>query len=214
MFDGVIDISHHNGPNVDFRAVAGSGITGVIHKATQGTSFVDPNYSSNRARAKDAGLLFGSYHFGVDADGAAQADFYLKTVGPMSGELLALDFEGNNSGPSMTIQQAKDFVSAIHGRVGRWPVLYSGYFLKQLLGGKSDPILCSCPLWIAQYGPAAVLPSGWSEWKLWQWTDGATGVAPQPVDGVGHCDRDRFSGAAPDLAAFWNSVSAPAVASG
>lgn len=82
MFDGVIDLSHHNGHNIDFAALARAGIAGVIHKATQGTAFVDPLYAANREKALVAGLLFGSYHFGTGADGGTQGDFYLQTVGP------------------------------------------------------------------------------------------------------------------------------------
>jgi len=207
MFDAVIDISHHNGTNIDFAAIGREGIAGVVHKATQGTGFVDPNFGTNRAKALDAGLRFGSYHFGTGEDGGAQADFYLRTVGPRAGELLTLDFEGNNAGPSMTLEEARAFVTLIHDRVGKWPVLYAGHFLKDLLDGHADPVLVNCPLWIAQYGPAAVLPVGWSKWTFWQWTDGAAGVDPQPVAGM-HCDRDRFSGAAAELPAFWSSVAA------
>jgi lysozyme len=208
MFDAVIDLSHHNGPNIDFAAVAQSGIAAIIHKATQGTGFVDPNYAGNRRKALAAGLRFGSYHFGTGEDGGLQASFYLQTVGPQVGELLTLDFEGNNAGPSMTLEEARAFVTVIHDRIGKWPVLYTGHFLKDLLRGRPDAILSNCPLWIAQYGPKAVLPVGFKSWKLWQWTDGSAGINPLPVASVGHCDRDRYSGSADELPLFWNSVSA------
>jgi lysozyme len=208
MFDAVIDLSHHNGPNVNFPAAAAAGTAAVIHKATQGTTFVDPLFAVNREKALAAGLLFGSYHFGTGADGGAQADFYLRTVGPQPGELLALDLEANNAGPSMTLEEARAFVALIHDRIGKWPVLYAGHTLKEMLNGTPDALLTNCPFWIAQYGPAPVLPVGWTEWKLWQWTDGSVGVNPQPVPGVGHCDRDRFAAAEADLGAFWATVSA------
>jgi lysozyme len=207
MFDAVIDLSHHNGPNVDFRALAAAGIAAVIHKATQGTAFVDPVFAANRDKARAAGVMFGSYHFGTGADGGTQADFYLRTVGPQRGELLALDLEDNPAGPSMTLEEARAFVTLIHDRIGKWPVLYAGHALKEMLDGTADVLLANCPLWIAQYGPTPVLPVGWAEWKLWQWTDGAVGVDPQPVPGVGHCDRDRFATSAVDLTAFWATVS-------
>jgi len=77
----IVDLSHHNG-NVDLNQAQAAGIVGVIHNATQGTSFVDPMYQTNRAKAQQAGLLWGAYHFGVGADGVEQADFFLKTVQP------------------------------------------------------------------------------------------------------------------------------------
>src|SRR5262245_41928759 len=64
----VIDISHHNG-NVNLAKAKEDGILGVIQKATQGQSFKDPTYQRNRQKAKDAGLLWGAYHFGTGSDG-------------------------------------------------------------------------------------------------------------------------------------------------
>src|SRR5215813_669893 len=58
----VIDISHHNG-NVDLAKAKEDGILGVIQTATQGQTFKDPTYERNRQKAKDAGLLWGAYHW-------------------------------------------------------------------------------------------------------------------------------------------------------
>lgn len=52
----IVDISHHNG-HPDFAQAAASGIVGVIHKATQGLTFQDSMYTTNRQKALDAGLL-------------------------------------------------------------------------------------------------------------------------------------------------------------
>jgi lysozyme len=208
MLDSVIDVSHYQGANLDFAAAAQNGITAVIHKATQGTHSVDPLYVTNRSKARAANLLFGSYHFGTGEDGGEQAAFYLQTVGPQTGELLTLDFEGNNGGPSMALEEARAFVTFIHDRIGKWPLLYTGHYLKDLIGSHPDPVLSNCPLWLAQYGPTPVLPAGFAAWRLWQWTNGVVGVNPQPVAGVGHCDRDRFNDGSGGLAAFWSSVSA------
>ena len=41
MLDAVIDISHHNGLQLDFHAASAAGIQGIIHKATQGVSGSD-----------------------------------------------------------------------------------------------------------------------------------------------------------------------------
>jgi len=210
MFDAVIDVSHNDPIPMKFDKAAATGIAAVIHKATQGTGFVDPAFSTNRGKARTAKLLFGSYHFGIGASGATQAEFFLRTVGPRPGELLALDFEKNTTKgqTDMTVDQARDFVTTVHDRVGKWPVLYGGGFLKELLKGEPDPVLANCPLWLADYAGTPELPPGWSEFKLWQWTDGKQGVDPKPVEGIGSCDRDRFAGPAAELAAFWASVAA------
>jgi lysozyme len=66
-----IDISHHDG-NVNLAKAKEDGILGVIQKATQGQTFKDPTYQRNRQKAKDAGLLWGAYHFGTGSDGLKQ----------------------------------------------------------------------------------------------------------------------------------------------
>jgi lysozyme len=207
MLDVVIDVSHYNGQHLDFAAAAGAAVAAVIHKTTQGTKYVDPMLGVNRPAIISAGLLFGAYHFGDGSDGGDQARFFLDTVQPLPGQLVGLDFESNPAGSSMTIEEARAFVTEIHDSIGKWPVLYSGHDLKGALGGTADSVLSNCPLWLAQYGPSAVLPPGWSSWSLWQYTDGQIGN-PSPVTGIGHCDRDRFVGnAVADLRAFWASVS-------
>jgi len=52
--NAVVDISHHNG-NIDLQQAKADGIIGVIHKATQGTTGLDPMYQTNRAKAAAAG---------------------------------------------------------------------------------------------------------------------------------------------------------------
>jgi lysozyme len=206
MIDAVIDVSHHNGLNLDFGVAGDAGILGVIHKATQGASGVDPIYAANKAAVKAANLLFGSYHFGDGSDGDAQANQFLAIAAPATNELVALDLESNPGGPSMTLEEARAFVTVIFNTIGKWPVLYSGHDLKDMLNGTADSVLSNCPLWLAQYGPAAVLPPGWANWSMWQYTDGVVDN-PASVVGIGHCDRSRFDGDAPALTAFWATVS-------
>jgi len=198
----VVDLSHHNG-KVDLTAAKNAGIVGVIHKATQGWKYRDLMYAANRAQALAAGLLWGAYHFGVGADGVAQADFFLSTVQADQAGLLVLDFEANTADSSMDLIEARAFVTHIQQQTGRWPGLYAGQYLKELLGSSPDPVLSNCWLWLAQYGPTAVLPAGWGTWTMWQYTDGAVGPPPHEVDGIGPCDRDFFNGSIADLTAFW-----------
>lgn len=200
----VIDISHHNG-KVDFAKAAKAGITGVFHKATQGTGYTDPTYAANRAAAKAAGINWGAYHFGTGSDGVEQAEYFLSAVKPDGGDLLVLDFENNLQGPSMTLEEARAFVTHVQQHTGRWPGLYSGHYVKDLLHGTSDPVLGQCWFWLAQYGNTAVVPPNWKSWTFWQYTDGGIGPEPHSVDGVGRCDRDKFNGSASKLAQFWKS---------
>src|SRR5713101_6962630 len=192
LLNCIADLSHHNG-NVDLELAKADGLLGIIHKVSQSTDYVDPTYEGNRSKAEDAGLWWGAYHFGVGADGVAQANHYLETVGRSEDVLLALDFEANPQGPSMTLEEARAFVTHVFEETSRWPGLYSGHYLKELLGTQTDPVLASCWFWLAQYGPTAVVPVNWKTWTMWQYTDGGVGPEPHSVDGVGRCDRDRFN---------------------
>jgi lysozyme len=198
----IIDLSHHNG-QVDLIKAKAAEILGLIQKATQSTSFTDPTFVANRQKAAAAGLSFGAYHFGVGADGVEQAEFFLKVAQPRDTDLMVLDLEANPQGPSMTLEEARAFVTHIQAATGRWPGLYAGHYLKELLGTANDPVLANCWFWIAQYGPTPVIPAAWKTWTLWQYTDGALGPQPHTVDGVGACDRDTYNGALENLIAFW-----------
>jgi lysozyme len=205
MLNAVIDISHHNQVS-SFAKAKDAGVLGVIHKATQGTTFLDPTFKKNRKRIADAGLLFGAYHFGTAGDASAQADFLLSSVGDDA--LLVLDFEPNPQGRDMGLLEAEQFVHHVFSMTGRYPGLYSGHTIKEALAaaGITKPEqteLSKCWLWIAQYGPAPLIPTVWSRWTLWQYTDGALGPQPHEVPGVGRCDRDQFNGTAQELADFW-----------
>jgi len=199
----VVDLSHHNG-RVDFNRVARAGIVGVIHKATQGIKFVDPSYHSNREQALAAGLLWGAYHFGTQADSGKQVNHFLNTVDPDAQTLLVLDYEPNGKS-TMTLAQARNFVSKVNDLTGRFPGLYSGSLIKERLAGKPiDPIFSHCFLWIAQYSKAPTrIPRTWPTWTLWQYTDGFVGPEPREVDGIGRCDRNRFNGSLAGLKRLW-----------
>jgi len=187
-----------------------SGLTGIIQKATQGTTYIDPTLKVNAQNAIDAALAFGTYHFGTNADGVAQADCYLQNVKGYTG-LLVLDFEPNSTPETtMTLAQAEAFVQAIEAATGIFPGLYCGGYARQLLASTPSAILANCWLWYAQYGPAPQIPTAWTAWTMWQYTDGDSGVVTTPVPGIGPCDRETFNGDANALTAFWekNAVSA------
>jgi lysozyme len=201
--NSIIDVSHHNGTKLRFDKAAADGIVGVIQKATQGEAYIDPTFKKNKAAILQAGLLFGAYHFGTGANGVSQAQHFLDTVAPDNKTVVVLDFEDNPVGSTMTLEEARAFVTHIHQELGRWPLFYSGHTIKRVLGNTVDPLLRNCPLWLAQYGPTPVVPACWSTWTLWQYTDGAAGPQPHSVDGIGLCDRDFFNGSDAELKSWW-----------
>jgi lysozyme len=201
-YDDIFDISNWQGlPKMG--AAKAAGFDAVIIKATEGTGSIDPSFAHNWAEAGSQKLLRGAYHFSEGGSGVAQADFILDTVKPDAKTLVALDFERNPNGASMTIDEAVAFVSHVHDELGRWPVLYGGDKLKTALNQQANATLSNCPLWLAQYGPNADLPPGWASWTLWQFSNGTINKPASPVPGVGACDRDRYIGDRAALAANW-----------
>lgn len=203
--NAVVDISHFQS-NVDFAAVKADGLLGVIHKATQGAGYTDPEYAPNRPAALAQGLLWGAYHFGTAQDVNTQVSHFLQVAAANESTLLVLDWEENGiaSQGTMSLDQAVQFVQGVKDAVGRYPVLYGGSLIKNSVG-TGNSVLSQCPLWLAQYSANPRLPEGWSSYAMWQYTDGVHGPEPHSVNGIGNCDRDVFKGTASELEAFWKS---------
>src|SRR6266566_100367 len=107
----VVDIYH--GDRVSsFKKAADFGIWGIIHKATTGATGRDDKYPNRRKPARDAGLLWGAYHWGTKADVAKQMKNFLDYAQPDRSTLVALDFERSGEN-TMTLDQAREFLTRI-----------------------------------------------------------------------------------------------------
>ena len=205
--NAVFDISHLN-EQLDLAKAQAADMMAVFHKATQSIGvnlFHDKKYPDRRTDAKDAGLLWGAYHFGTSGSGTDQANAFVDYAQPDKDTLLVLDFERatTKGESSMNLQEARDFVNQVKVRTGKYPGIYGGSMLKEVTKSGPDPVLSHCWLWIAQYAEVPHLPNGWSDYRFWQYTDGVHGPGALPIDGVGNCDRDLFQGTAAELTAFW-----------
>jgi lysozyme len=186
-----VDISHWN-PTPDWTRLKAGGTMGVIHKATEGTGYVDDQLFKRAKPAIDAGLLWSTYHFLNTSSTYAQMDHYLSTINPVEGERVILDHE--DAGVSLArLEEAVNNILEL--RPGLQITIYSGHLIKEQLGSKRSELLATkTSLWIAQY-TSANAPSWptatWPQWSLWQYTDKAT------VDGVSKpVDGNRFNGSA------------------
>jgi GH25 family lysozyme M1 (1,4-beta-N-acetylmuramidase) len=204
----VVDLFH--GDRVtSFAKAYQAGIRGIIHKATTGATGKDDAYSGRRAAALKAGLLWGAYHWGTSADVTKQLDNFLGQAKPDDQTLVALDFEPSG-GYTMSLSQAREFLSKIEEKLGRKAVLYSGNLIKEKLGNKNDAFFGSHRLWLAQYGPKPSPPKSWRSYWLWQYTDGESGPDPKTVDGLpgdakGNLDCNSFEGTPRELELQWAS---------
>ena len=133
----VVDIFHGDRVST-FKKAADFGIWGIIHKATTGATGKDVKYPTRRKPANDAGLLWGAYHWGTRADVAKQVRNFLDYAEPDQNTLVALDYErtGRNT---MTLDQAREFLTRIEEELRRKAVIYSVNSSKPDWGGKRIP---------------------------------------------------------------------------
>lgn len=209
MTPSFIDLSHHNWDSrrrFDLGKARDAGVVGVVYKATEGATYVDPFLARTRQAVKAAGLLWGVYHFATAAPAAAQAANFLAQAEPDADTFVALDFEHNDPHPTNTTTPAiaRDLLQRFEAAIGRKPKLYTGAFMFTCFGSKPQPDLAAYRPWWAAYTTQTprVHPT-WDSYWAWQYTDGAAGAGVKEVPGVGPCDCDYFPGSATELAAAW-----------
>ncbi|KAJ7832079.1 glycoside hydrolase family 25 protein [Mycena olivaceomarginata] len=199
-----IDVSHFQA-TVDWANVKAAGVSFVYIKATEGTTFQDPTFSSKYSGATTAGLIRGGYHFAHPdtSSGATQANYFLAHGGGWSadGRTLpgALDIEYNPSGAecyglsaSAMVSWISDFSSTYHAATTRatLAVIYTTTDWWTTCTGNSAAFAANNPLWIARYSSSiGTLPAGWSFTTFWQYADSG----PNPGD------QDLFNGDAAGL---------------
>ncbi|KAM5536133.1 hypothetical protein V8D89_010232 [Ganoderma adspersum] len=197
-----IDVSHYQGA-VNFAAAAANGISFAYIKATEGTTYIDPEFSNNYVAATNAGIIRGGYHFAhPDASsGATQAQYFLAHGGGWSSDGItlpgALDIEYNPSGAecyglsaSAMVSWVRDFSNTYHSHTGVYPVIYTTTDWWTTCTGNSAAFGSTNPLWIARYASSiGTLPAGWAYTTFWQYADSGSNPG----------DQDEFNGSLQDL---------------
>jgi lysozyme len=198
----VVDLSHHNVIPESLQPANDAGVLGIIHKASEGITYVDPTCDNRLYLAKQAGLLFGTYHFMRPGDPGEQVAFYYDTVQALqskAGEsrdwLWALDYEDTG----VSLDDVVSFLEQLEAVTQQSPVLYSGHVLKDKLAGNPDSRLTGYRLWIAQYGATLTLPPGWDRYYLWQYSDKGSVPGIQPPT-----DLNAYAGPVSELLAGWS----------
>ena len=203
----VSSYQHPGGLAIDWSAVAASGESFTVVKATESTDYVNPYMAVDVTSARAAGLVVGLYHFArPEVSATAQADYFARQVNGVAGTQLppVLDLEQTGGLTSTAlVGWASTFLTRLRQDTGRVPMIYSGpYFWSTAMAG--TVALSRYPLWEAHYTTAAQPQSinGWPAWSLWQYSNG-TYASPAPVPGI-HAlvDRDRFGGTKAQLLAL------------
>jgi GH25 family lysozyme M1 (1,4-beta-N-acetylmuramidase) len=197
-----LDVSGYQ-PSINWSTVAADGGKFAYIKATEGTDYVNPYFSSQYNGSYGAGLIRGSYHFAHpdSSTGAAQADYFVAHGGGWSadGKTLpgALDIEWNPGGAdcygltqSSMAAWITSFVNEYHAKTSAWPVIYTATSWWSECVGSSGNYSGNDPLWLANYnGSPGAMPYAWGYQTIWQSAD--SGTFPG--------DQDSFNGSQANL---------------
>lgn len=189
-----IDISGWQ-EGIDLSAVAADF---VIMKATQGTGFVNKDFTRQYKQAKENGKLLGCYHYAEGGDYVAEANHFLDVVGNRVGEaILCLDWEGQDN-PTFgqnDFDWVKGFCDYVSFKTGVKPLVYIQKSAMERIDGIGD-----YGLWIAQY--PNYTPTGYQKTP---WNEGAYACAIRQYSSVGQIsgyngklDLNKFYGNAND----------------
>jgi GH25 family lysozyme M1 (1,4-beta-N-acetylmuramidase) len=187
---------------ISWPQVKAAGKQFVVMKATQGTAYVDPMYTTNRAGAMAVGIPMAAYHFAdpdsTPGEAVAEADHYVAVAGLTPGNLLpALDLEQTGAlSPAALQVWVRAWLDEVTAKLGIQPMIYvsPSFWSTKMANNTSIALAGYKVLWIANWGVTSptVPANGWSGngWTFWQYTDcgHVAGIT------TGCVDLDRFAG--------------------
>ncbi|HET9650300.1 MAG TPA: GH25 family lysozyme, partial [Microlunatus sp.] len=155
-------------------------------KATEGSSYRNPYFTSQSSGALKAGVIRGAYHFAnpSGAGGKTQAAYFVKNGGAWrrDGKTLpgVLDIEYNPYGGNdcYNISKAKmvawisDFLTEYKRLTTRDAVIYTTADWWRRCTGDTTKFSQTNPLWVARYGTSTpgTLPGKWPFYTFWQYS--------------------------------------------
>src|ERR1043165_4952808 len=188
-----IDVSYYQG-DITWPRVKRAGIEFVFIRVADGTEIIDPMFEANWGGAGNAGIPRGAYqYFRADQNPIDQADVLiaqLRTHG--IGELPpVIDVEDTAGLPLQTVaENARAWIDRVRTQLKVEPIVYTNPGMWITRGA---PEIASQTLWVAHYTTTCPqIPSPWTRWKIWQYTDNGR------VDGIdGVVDLDVSDGPMP-----------------
>jgi lysozyme len=199
-----IDVSKFQG-DIDWNAVANSGVKFAWIKATEGGDRLDQRFQANWTGAKAAGVPRGAYHFVYWCRSPLEEIRWFEQNAPVEDDALppVLDAEATPTSPTChrhlteesAIADMKVMLEEMERHYGKRPIIYTTVdFYRAIL---SDGAFMDYPIWVrsTKYHPA--VKYGLRPWHFWQYqSDGR--VAGIQV----HVDRDAFFGTQEQWNAF------------
>src|SRR5215472_8337809 len=210
----VASFQHPNGAAINWSSVAAAGYKFAFIKATEGSYYTNPYYAKDKSGAEAAGLFVAPYVFAIPnySGGAFQADYAIAQAAyqPDGRTLpIILDIEydpyvssdGTNQCYGLTPAQMVSWIAAFsteaHRRTGQQTVIYSTAKWWQTCTGNSTAFSAD-PLWIASPTSTPALPTSWSDYTYWQYTNSA----PLPGSTTVTTDASYINSNALELAAL------------
>lgn len=145
-----VDVHGKYQAGLSFETLARQGYTFAAVKASQGTSFVGPNFAPWIAAGRKAGLIMGAYHWISRGNAVAQCDHFLSVlaaVGGPDGLLIQLDCEDD-----ATLADVQAWVARWNQRTKNHPLLvYTGAWWWGAAGRRWNGASLTPYLWNSHY---------------------------------------------------------------
>lgn len=191
-----IDVSKFQG-DIDWNAVASSGVKFAWIKATEGGDRADARFQANWTGAKAAGVPHGAYHFVYWCRSPMEEMAFFEQNAPVEDDALppVLDVEATPTSPTChrhltqdgAIADMRVMLQEMERHYGKRPIIYTTVdFYEAIL---SDGALSDYPIWVRSTKHHPAVKYGSRAWAFWQYqSDGQT-------PGInGNVDRDVFYG--------------------
>ncbi|MTD42422.1 hypothetical protein GIX45_28105, partial [Erwinia sp. CPCC 100877] len=175
-----IDVSSHNGTiTVDqYKMMKTYGVTGVVVKLTEGTTYVNPYAQSQIKNAQAAGLKVSVYHYSFytsTAGAKAEASYFASEanrLGLSKGTVMVSDIEetvmrtsavNGNTAAFKNQLNSLGYSNVAYYLSRSWLDVDGGVFNTNMFGKNN--------IWVAQYPYSPTASQNWnSDYSSWQWS--------------------------------------------
>ncbi len=169
-----VDVSAYQG-EIDWQTLAKQDISFAFIKATEGSSFVDKNFTFNFENAQKTGLAVGAYHFfSYDSPGKTQAESFISTVKAFDGMLPPVvdvefygDKEKNPPSRKEVECELKAMLDILEAHYKQKPIIYATEkSYKMFISGDYNEY----DIWIRNVISKPRIFDK-RDWTFWQWTN-------------------------------------------